>query len=120
VIREEARRGDVAVLSIAGEYDAGETEKLAAAVDALVAKGSVRVAVSLEKLTFIDSTALGSFLRAQETLQRAGGDIACAALSKFTAKNFHILGLDQQVRCFPTLEDAAAWLGGKRDAGTAR
>jgi stage II sporulation protein AA (anti-sigma F factor antagonist) len=109
---EEQIRGDVAVLSIGGEFDTIEVEGFEGAVASLIQRKVVRVVVSLEKLTFINSTALGCFLKAQERLSQAGGDIACAALSPFAAKTFRILGLDQKVRCFKTTDEAMAALRG--------
>lgn len=109
---EEKVRGSVTVLSLAGEYDTLDVPKFTAAIVALAAKGSVRVALSLEKLTFINSTGLGSFIREHERLAQAGGELACAALSKFTQKNFRLLGMDQRIRCFATVDEAVAHLAG--------
>jgi anti-anti-sigma factor len=121
VIIEEKARGSVAVLSISGEYDTLEVPKFTAAVVALVAKGSVRIALSLEKLAFINSTGLGSFIREHERLAQAGGELACAALSKFTERNFRLLGMDQRIRCFATLDEAVAHLQARpADAGGRR
>lgn len=114
---EQTMKGSVAVLSVTGEMDASESKRFEEAVSGTAGNGVSRVVVSLEKLTFIDSTALGSFLRAQETLRKAGGDLACAALSKFTARNFRLLGLDQRVRCFATLDEAVGWLGNQKGTG---
>lgn len=114
---DQSMRGAVAVLAVTGEMDAAESRRFEEAVTGTAGTGVSKVVVSLEKLTFIDSTALGSFLRAQETLRKAGGDLACAALSKFTAKNFRLLGLDQRVRCFATLDEAVGWLGTQKGPG---
>ena len=63
---EEKVRGRVAVLSLAGEFDTVEVEAFESAVASLVKRGLTRVCVSLEKLTFINSTALGVFIREHE------------------------------------------------------
>jgi len=120
MILEEKSRGAVTVLTISGEYDTLEVPRFTAAVVALVAKGSVRVALSLEKLTFINSTGLGSFIREHERLAQAGGELACAALSKFTERNFRLLGMDQRIRCFATLDEAVAHLQSKPGDGGGR
>jgi anti-anti-sigma factor len=114
---EQTVKGNVAVLSVTGEMDASESKRLEEAAAASAGAGVPRVVVSLEKLTFIDSTALGSFLRAQETLRKAGGELACASLTKFTAKNFRLLGLDQRVKCFATLDEAVGWVGSQKGTG---
>lgn len=119
MILEQEVRGDVGVLSVTGEFDTLDVEKFAAAVAALLAAGTVRAALSLEKLTFINSTALGSLIREHERLTQAGGDLACAALSPFTLKNFRLLGMDRRIRCFPTLEEAVAYLRGVGKGGVA-
>jgi anti-anti-sigma factor len=110
VILEETARGPVTVLSIAGEYDTLDVPKFTADVVNLIALGRVRIALSLEKLTFINSTALGSFIREHERVAQAGGELVCAALSKFTEKNFRLLGMDRRIPCFKTLEEAVAHL----------
>jgi len=122
MILEEKTRGTVTVLSIAGEYDSLDVAKFTAAVVALLAKGSVRIVLSLEKLTFINSTGLGSFIREHERLAQAGGELACAALSKFTERNFRLLGMDRRIRCFATVDEAVARLSGSGagDAGGRR
>ena len=108
MILQETTRGSVAVLSISGEYDTLEVPKFTAAVVGLAARGLVRVVLSLEKLTFVNSTGLGSFIREHERLAQAGGELACAALSKFTERNFRLLGMDRRIRCFATVDEAAA------------
>ena len=119
MILDEKARGTVTVLSIAGEFDSLDVAKFTDAVVALAAKGSVRVALSLEKLTFINSTGLGAFIREHERLAQAGGELACAALSKFTEKNFRLLGMDKRIRCFATVDEAVAHLAGG-SAGSGR
>ena len=117
---EEKSRGAVTVVSLAGEYDTLDVPKFTSAVAALVAKGAVRVVLGLEKLTFINSTGLGSFIREHERLAQAGGELACAAMSKFTERNFRLLGMDQRIRCFPTVDEAVAALGGASAASGER
>jgi anti-anti-sigma factor len=120
VTLEEKSRGSVTVLSIAGEYDTLDVPKFSALIVDLVGKGRTRVVLSLEKLTFINSTGLGSFIREQERLAQAGGDLACAALSKFTERNFRLLGMDKRIRCFATVDEAAAHLEGGSGAPARR
>ena len=119
MILDEAARGPVTVLSIAGEYDTLDVPKFTADVVNLIAMGRIRIVLSLEKLTFINSTALGSFIREHERVAQAGGELVCASLSKFTAKNFRLLGMDRRIRCFATLDEAVAHLSGGQGAGGA-
>jgi len=115
MLLEKTRQEDVLLVSIAGEFDTLDVDRFAAEISEAIDAGSIRVALELERLNFINSTALGSLLREQKRLHQAGGDLACAALSPFAAKNFRILGLDRRIRCFAKTAEAVAYL---RTVGT--
>jgi anti-sigma B factor antagonist len=103
-------RGSVAVLRIEGEYDSLDVETFEGALASLAGAGTSRVVLDLSGLTFINSTALGTIIRGQERMAQAGGDLVCAALSKFTERTFRLLGMDQRVRSFATEREAVAAL----------
>jgi anti-sigma B factor antagonist len=109
--------GNVLVLAIAGEFDTLDVGRFGAEVEEAVSSGTVRVALDLSGMTFINSTALGSLLREQKRLQQAGGDLAAASLSTFAKKNFQLLGLDRKVRCFDGVAEAVAFLRAVSAAG---
>ncbi len=107
---DRSRQDDVLVIAIAGEFDTLDVDRFSAEVSEALDGGVRRVGLELSRMTFINSTALGSLLREQKRLQQAGGDLACAALSAFAARNFRLLGLDRRVRCFDAVPDMVAYL----------
>ena len=61
-------------------------------------------------MTFINSTAIWSLIRAQKRLNQNGGDLAVAELDGFPASVFKTLGLDLKIRCFASEAEAVSYL----------
>ena len=102
----DLRPDGVAVVRLDGRLDflsAGDARKqFADAVD----KGSRRVVVDLAKVTFIDSSGLGSLVGGLKTARQAGGDLRVASPSAQAKSLLKLTSLDQVFRAHPTVEDA--------------
>ena len=97
-------------LHLVGNFDTTDVETFHAHVEESIDAQNFRVLVNAEGMRFINSTALGSLIRAQKRLQQYGGDLAIAALPSFAAGVFKTLGLDRKIRCFGGVDQAVDFL----------
>ena len=95
--------GGRAVVSATGEVDVFTAPRLD---DALTAAGRTDVVVDLSGVDFLDSTGLSVLVKAQQTVQEAGGKLAVVVTAERVAKVFRITGLDQTLALHPTLDAA--------------
>lgn len=80
-------------LACAGELDAGTCPVLDEAVQAHVAVGASLVVVDLAEVTFIDSCAIASLVRASAALAEAGGRLEVQRPSRIVRRAFEMCGL---------------------------
>lgn len=105
-----ASEDGVRYLGFVGAFDTPEVEAFNAHLDAAIDEQHFRVVINAGQMTFINSTALGSLIRAQKRLKQYGGDLAVAELSGFAVQVFKTLGIDRKVRCFPSETEAVDYL----------
>jgi anti-anti-sigma factor len=105
----------VRYLGFVGAFDTPEVDTFNAHVDAAIDEQHFKIVINAGQMTFINSTALGSLIRAQKRLKQYGGDLAIAELSGFAVQVFKTLGIDRKVRCFPSEQEAITYL---RSIGT--
>jgi len=88
-----AERGDVLVLSLAGELDLADAAALREALRDAVERSPKRLVVDLTEVTFVDSTVLGALVEARSKL---GGDaFALAAPGLEVRRALEVSGLDR-------------------------
>ncbi len=100
----------VRFLGFVGAFDTPEVEKFQAHVDSAIDDQLFKVVINMGQMSFINSTALGSLIRAQKRLNQYGGDLAVAELSSFAAQVFRTLGIDRKIKCFPAEAEAVVYL----------
>lgn len=106
-IEEDTVTADYAVLRLRGEFDTPYVQEFSDRIDALIAANRPRVVLNLRFLRLINSTALGSIVRAQKKLRQHGGELVVAQPSEFCRDVFVKVGLDKLI---PIHEDDAAAL----------
>lgn len=89
------RSGRTATVIVRGELDCFSAPLLADELGDLLAEGTCRLTVELAEMTFIDSTGLGTLVRALRAAREAGGDIALHAPRKNARKVLAITGADR-------------------------
>jgi anti-sigma B factor antagonist len=89
------------VFDVAGELDLYTAAKLKERLRALSDQGRSRIVVNLERVEFMDSTALGVLIGARKRARESDGEIALAAPTEPVRKVLSITGLD---RVFPIRE----------------
>lgn len=94
------------VLDVEGEVDLSTAPALRARIDEAIAGGSRRMVVSLERVTFMDSSGLSVLVSAFKAMREAGGRIALVCVEPSIAKIFTITGLDRILSIHPTVHEA--------------
>jgi anti-sigma B factor antagonist len=115
VIGEHQLAHDTTVLGIEGDLDLASAPELKWALGDLQASGARHVVVDLEKVSFIDSTALGVLVGAQRALAD-GIRMAIACDEENVLRIFELTGLDCMFEIVPTLEDALEFVQGRTTA----
>jgi anti-anti-sigma factor len=100
----------IRTLRLVGNFDTTDVETFHAHIEEAIDEQCFRVLVDSEQMRFINSTALGSLIRAQKRLQQYGGDLAICALPSFAGRVFKTLGLDRKIRCFDSDGEASNYL----------
>ena len=83
------------VLAVRGEIDIVSAPRLWQHLESVLPDATRRLVVDLSETTFIDSAALGVFVRAFKRLRHAGADLVLWAPSRTARKVFAITGLDR-------------------------
>lgn len=97
---------DHAILHLRGEFDTYYVKNLQQEIDELVKSGVVRVVLSLRHVKFINSTALGSIIKASKTLAAKNGKLVISRPSPFCREIIEKVGLDRVVPIFDDEEAA--------------
>ena len=97
-------------LGLVGAFDTPEVDAFNAHIDEAIDQQHFKVCINVGQMTFINSTALGSLIRAQKRLKQYGGDLAIAELQGFAVQVFRTLGIDRKIRCFGSETEALEYL----------
>jgi anti-sigma B factor antagonist len=104
---------DVAVLAMAGEIDYAVSPQLRERISGHIKAGRRRLVLDLSETTFIDSTTIGVLAGAVTKLHEvAGGSLAvvCAGENESVLRIFHITGIDNLIKLYPTRAEALSAL----------
>jgi anti-sigma B factor antagonist len=105
---------DVYVVKVAGEVDMSHEDELRAELRAAVEAEAKGIVVDLTECEFIDSSAIRALLlsREEKTPDQGTESLAVAASSEQILRILSVMGLDQVLPIEPTVDEAAAALGG--------
>lgn len=96
----------VTVLTVSGDFTAEDTEQFARIVKDRRAAGVRHVLIDCENLEFIDSEGLESWLRTQESLGEAGGQLRLLRPDDTVATILQLTRLDLAFESHPSVETA--------------
>lgn len=102
------QRGDVVVVSIAGELDMATAPQLQDQITDQLDKGHSRLVFDLAELSFCDSTGLSVFVRAKNSSDEAGGLVRLAAPQRGVLRILEVSGLVEVLHTYPTVDEAVA------------
>jgi anti-sigma B factor antagonist len=100
--------GAVAVLQLAGRFDAYSAPAVAEWLEPATAAAPARVVVNLAGVTFVDSTALGTLVQGMKQSRRHGGDVHLCGLQRPVRIIFELTRLDSAPRLFADEDEAIA------------
>ena len=104
---ETTRRGDTAVLGVAGEVDVFTAPQLREALVGALDDGARDVVVDLEGVDFLDSTGLGVLVAGLKRVRQHGGDLSLVCTREHILKILDVTGLIKVLTVHDSLEAAA-------------
>ena len=106
---EERQAGGVALIDVRGRLTMNDGHgQIRAAVDRLVARGSVRAVLNLKGLQYLDSACLGEIINAHIALSRKGGRLKMLDVPEHLHDLLKLAGLDGVFETFTSEADAIA------------
>jgi len=100
-----------AVLSVAGNVDAGSEQQFRDALASVLADGVPRIVVDLSRVAFMSSAGIGVLMGVRRVLADAGGSLALAAPHGEVAQVLSITGVAEVIPVAASVADAVALLG---------
>jgi anti-sigma B factor antagonist len=104
----ESDGGPYTLVELSGEADVTNCETLREVLDAEVARAPRTLVIDMERLRFMDSSALHVILQATRALDRQGGVLALARPTELVARMLHLTATDQLIPVYPTVGEAVA------------
>src|SRR5882762_10484650 len=107
----ETKRLDsgVAIITISGRLAlGGETEKLDAAVNTLLAADQKKVVLDITSLDYVDSSGIGMLVSSLTKFKKAGGDLKVAGANARIRRIFAMTGVETMMPIFDTVAAASA------------
>ncbi len=92
---DASREGEKYVIRVMGELDLNGCPRLELALSEAEVSDAGRILLDIEGLTFIDSTGLGTILRASRRSDRTGRRLRITHGSGYVADAFRLTALDQ-------------------------
>jgi anti-sigma B factor antagonist len=103
---ETRQEGDYAVVELTGEVDVYTAPKLRECLVELVDEGRHHLLVDLEKVEFLDSTALGVLVGGLKRVRSHGGSLSLVCTQDRLLKIFRITGLTKVFSIFDSVDAA--------------
>jgi len=97
----------VACLTLTGDFDAFAANPFLEQVESIVQSGTVNVVVNLRLVLFINSTAIGSLIKARKRLRGLGGELAFSEPSQRVKETVELLGIAKLIKIFGSDDEAA-------------
>jgi anti-sigma B factor antagonist len=106
-----SRKPGYAVLSVAGDVDAGTEQLFRDALTSVLAHGVPRIAVDLSLVDFMSSAGIGVLMGVRRVLADAGGSLALASPHGQVAQVLSMTGVAEVIPVTASVPDAVAALG---------
>lgn len=98
--------GDVAIVTVSGEFDLALCIKLAPELNAALRSGVRAVVIDLEAVSMVDSSGIALLLNAFRRQDHAGRRFAIACPLGSPRRAFELTALDRQLPMYETRRDA--------------
>ncbi len=104
----EHQQGTATVLDINGRFDFGARREFKEAMDRLQQAGCRHVILNLEKVSFVDSSALGLLVVAHQNLKLKEGRISLVNPQSYVRQILDLANVPRMIPMFSTIEEACA------------
>ena len=105
---ETRQEDDYTIVQIAGEIDVYSAPQLRDCLASLAESGQHRLLIDLEKVEFLDSTALGVLVGGLKRARAEGGSMALVCTQERLLKIFRITGLTKVFQIHDSVASAIA------------
>ena len=102
--------GGIVVLTLKGEFDSFVTNAFSHEIQKVQDGGTHRIVLNMRLVTFINSTALGSMIKARKACRATHGDVVVSQASAEVSEAMESLGLDRLFSVFEADNEAIAAL----------
>lgn len=103
--------GSRVVIEVCGELDAYSAPMLREALERLPrSPGSLRIAVLMERVSFMDSAGIGVLIGALKRTQATGGRVSLVGCSAHIGSMVRTMGLNRVFGLHVGLDEALTWL----------
>lgn len=113
------RRGDAAVVTLAGRLDLVSAVETKRRLAETVGEGARHLVVDLQGVSFIDSSGLSALVAALKAARQAGGDLRLARPNEQARVILQLTTLDRVLTPFASVEEALRGYDGTTGAGNA-
>ncbi|MEU6031504.1 STAS domain-containing protein [Streptomyces tauricus] len=96
----------IRVVSLRGEIDHTVKTQLTDALLPDEPATGMRIVLDLSGVTFMDSSGINVFVTTHQTATRGRGWLRLAGPREAVQRVLHVVGLDDVIDCYPTLEQA--------------
>lgn len=103
--------GDVAILSLRGEFDSFVVSSFLEEVESLAASGIKNVVLDMRLVKFIMSTAIGAIVKSRKLMKEIGGELVISQPSSFVRDVLDSLGITKVIKVFDENNQAIETLG---------
>jgi anti-sigma B factor antagonist len=106
-----SREPGYAVLSVAGDVDAGTEQPFRDALTSVLAHGAARIVVDLSRVAFMSSAGIGVLMGVRRVLADGGGSLVLASPHGQVAQVLSMAGVAEVIPVTASVADAVAALG---------
>jgi len=100
----------IVVLTLKGEFDSFVTNPFTGEIQKVLDSGVYKIILNMRLVKFINSTALGSMIKARKACKKANGDMAVSQPSPAVREAMESLGLDRLFSIYADDETAVGAL----------
>ncbi len=102
---------DVLLVQLSGKLDSAAADDFFSRIDEKMQEGYQRMIIDLQDLEFVSSLGLGMIVRTHSRMKKQGGNVKLARIEGAVADIFRVVGFDQILRIYPTVEEAQVSFG---------
>ena len=107
ITKIEIRPG-VIVLEMTGQiYMGPDCQRIQQEVEQLLGRGEKRIIFDLERVSYVDSSGVGTIVKCISTLKKSGGSLRLAGVNGMIASVLKMTQVDKIIEIYPTAAEAA-------------